>query len=109
MKTYIFYTMEGYTESPTNERVENIQLLGRGVGKNKADALEAFLIQNPWITESGFKREEIIAEQVLNEELKSNIKKVIEYLWEDEKKHYEEDKVKNHIYLVLKEIKNVIV
>ena len=108
MKTYLFYTMEGNSEAPNNEPVENIQMLGIGRGKTESDALDAFLIENPWIIKMGFKKEEIISEQVLDEELRNNIKTVVEYLWKDEKKHYEENKAENNIYCVLREIKKAI-
>lgn len=108
MKTYIFYTFEGNAESPNHEPVNNIQMLGRGYGKTKVEALEALLIENPWIIEAGFKKETIIAEQVLDKELRNNIKTVIEYLWKDEQKHYKEDKAENHIYRVLREIKKAV-
>lgn len=39
-------------------------------------------------------------------EFKNNIQEVVEYLWKDEKKHYQEtDKPKGHIFLKLKAIK----
>ena len=39
-------------------------------------------------------------------ELKNNIKEVVEYLWKDEKRHYQEsEKPKDHIFLKLKAIK----
>lgn len=39
-------------------------------------------------------------------EFKNNIKEVVEYLWKDEKKHYQEsEKPKDHIFLTLKAIK----
>lgn len=38
--------------------------------------------------------------------VKRNIKEVVEYLWKDEKKHYQEsEKPKDHIFLKLKAIK----
>lgn len=37
------------------------------------------------------------------------IEQVIDYLWEEEKKHYEEsDKPEDHIFSVLKELKETI-
>lgn len=65
MKTYLFFTTEGYTEAPNGATVENVQLLGRAEGNVFSDVLDEFLIENPWILESGFKKEKIYAEQIL--------------------------------------------
>lgn len=43
------------------------------------------------------------------ETLKTDLKILVEYLWESEKKHYEEsDKPKEHIFNVLKRIKKFL-
>ena len=65
MKAYLFFTAEGYTEAPNGVTVENVQLLGRAEGNVLSDVLDEFLIENPWILENGFKRENIYAEQIL--------------------------------------------
>ena len=65
MKTYLFFTTEGYTEAPNGVKVENIQLLGRAKGNVLSDVLDEFLIENPWILENGFKKENIYAEQIV--------------------------------------------
>ncbi len=108
MKTYIFFTTEGYSESPTAQSIENAQMLGRASGNNISSALDSLLDENPWILESGFVREKIFAEQIFDKKTKNNIKTVINYLWKDEQKHYEEYITPDHIYLVLKELKKTI-
>ena len=59
MKEYIFYSFEGYTESPTGDTVENIQLLGIEKGNNEEEAKENLIKNNKWIEESGFDKYEI--------------------------------------------------
>ncbi len=108
MKRYIFYTPDGYTESPTNQPVENLQVLGQASGHNMGDALNSLLKNNQWITKNGFNENCIIGEQLLDESLKNNIKKIVEYLWTEEEKHYEENQCSNHIFLILKQLKQMI-
>lgn len=54
MRTFIFYTLEGYSESPINEITENCQLLGEATGETARDALNNLLKENEWIIEQGF-------------------------------------------------------
>lgn len=54
MRTFIFYTLEGHTEAPDGERVENCQLLGEACGEDASDALANLQEENPWIREHGF-------------------------------------------------------
>lgn len=37
--------------------------------------------------------------------VKKDIEKIIDYLYDDEKRHYEEYPIEDHIYLVLKRVK----
>lgn len=108
MNTYMFFTMEGSTEAPNAEKVENVQFVGKANGNNVSTALETLLHENSWILENDFKKEEIYAEQTFCETLRNKIKILVDYLWEDEKKHYEEDEAENHIFLILQELKNAI-
>ncbi len=39
---------------------------------------------------------------------KSDIKTVVDYLWEDEKRHYSCGRSKNHIFLVLKRLAKAV-
>ena len=68
MGTYIFYTLEGRTESPDGQEVENCQLLGEANGENAGEALSQLLSENPWIESCGFKvgTGNIIARELLN-------------------------------------------
>lgn len=108
MKTYIFYTLEGLTESPTNLPVENAQLLGQASGENINQALKTLLQNNDWIVKSGFNESKILGKELLDDTLRTNIKKIINYLWADEERHYEENTSDDHIFLVLKELKKLI-
>ncbi len=50
-----------------------------------------------------------IAHPILTASIKEDIKTVIEYLWKDEHKHFQENHYpKNHIFRVLKRLKNYI-
>ena len=64
MKSFVFYTAEGYTESPFGEQVENYQILGFEKGNTQEEALQK-LLKNDWIERLGFKRAEIIAQQLV--------------------------------------------
>ena len=43
MKNFVFYTAEGYTESPNGEQVENYQILGFESGNTQDEALQKLL------------------------------------------------------------------
>lgn len=70
MKTFIFYSLEGYTESPTHDEVENCQLLGEASGRTAKEALDHLVEKNGWIKECGFRLNEgqIIARELANTE-----------------------------------------
>lgn len=91
MNEYVFYTLEGYTESPTGKECENIQLLGFESGSNKKAAKKNLIENRNWIEELDFDIDEIESKQLLSDENKQDIKTVIEYLWDDEIKHFEEE------------------
>lgn len=59
MKKYVFYTFEGFTESPTSKECENIQLLGFEEGRNQKDAEKNLIAENKWIKELNFDVDEI--------------------------------------------------
>lgn len=107
MSEYIFYTTEGFTQAPNGNNVENCQVLGRAFGKNIKEARCNLLKENPWIEEVGFDMEDLLVKQLLTEEQKADIKAVVDYLWEDEHKHFQEEHYpKNHIYRILKRLKS---
>lgn len=109
MNEYLFYTPEGDSEPPRQDcTVENCQLLGRIHAKRMAEAKKKLLTENPWIVEAGFDPSEIRCVQILTEEQRSDIKKVLDYLWHDEERHYEEGGCgpgDNHIFNTLKRLK----
>ncbi len=106
---YIFYTIEGYTEAPKdNIEIENCQVLGTVRGSNKYEARENLLNENPWITESGFDPIEFIVRQILTNEQRNDINLLVDYLWANEERHFEESEDKeNHIFNVLKRLKGL--
>ncbi len=66
--------------------------------------------ENEWISESGFSPEVIMVDQVITKEQISDIKAIVDYLWEDEKCSYEENGCpQDHIIVVLKRLKEMIV
>ena len=65
MKSFIFYTSEGITYSPTDVLCENYQILGFESGNSQQEAFDAFLINNLWISEYGFSFEKIMTRQVV--------------------------------------------
>lgn len=68
MKEYIFYTPEGCTTPPDeNKTVENCQLLGFAKGINMDKAFESLINDNPWIVECGFDVLQIDGVQVFRE------------------------------------------
>lgn len=66
-RTYLFYTLEGYTQAPDHREIDNCQILGRSEGNTQAEALQRLLKENPWITEHHYSPEAIAACQVIDE------------------------------------------
>lgn len=110
MNEYIFYTVEGYTYPPREDKdVENCQVLGRALGKNEKEAKTQLEEKSPWIKDCGFDINEAICKQVLTENNKRDINMVLKYLMEEEFRHYEESgEPENHIYKVLLRLKDMI-
>lgn len=107
MSEYLFYTTEGFTQDPNGNDVENCQVLGRTFGRNEDEAKCNLLKENPWIEKAGFDATALIVKQLLTEEHKADIKAVVDYLWEDEHKHFQESYYsKGHIFSVLKRLKS---
>lgn len=110
MKEYIFYTCEGYTAPPKEDKeVENCQVLGRALGSNEQQAKANLIEANPWIEESGFDSNKFICKQLLTEDNKCDIQTVVEYLLQIEYKHFQEEgEPENHIYRTLLRLKETI-
>ena len=65
MREFVFYTEEGYTESPTGETVENLQILRFVKGLDEKDARKKLLQDNSWIIERGFKKSDIFSKEII--------------------------------------------
>lgn len=110
MAKFIFYTDQGYTISPNGNELESLQILGIEDGKSEEDALNNLFNNNEWILESGFSKESIKCNAIFNSKVLGKIEVVLEYLWKDEEKHFEESKLNEedvfgHIYNHLRNIK----
>jgi len=106
MPEYIFYTSEGFTISPNDSELDSLQILGFENGKNVEDAKAKLFIENPWINESGFNDEEIKHKMIVDKEFIKNVNQIIEYLYADEQKHFQEsEEPENHIFKTLKALK----
>lgn len=67
MNEYIFYTAEGYTYAPNEDKeIENFQVLGFAMGNNEEEARNQLLVDNPWIKECGFDIDETYCKQLLS-------------------------------------------
>lgn len=64
MKTFIFFTGDGFTYSPTDVLCKNYQILGFESGKSQEEAFDTFLVNNLWVSEYGFSLENIVTRQV---------------------------------------------
>ena len=81
----------------------------RALGNNKKQAMESLINDNPWIEECGFDSNELICRQLMTEDNKRDIKTVVEYLFQDEYKHFQEEgKPNNHIYQTLLRLKAIL-
>lgn len=111
MNEYLFYTTEGvtYPQNMTAD-IENCQLLGYSKGKDKPLALHNLLIENPWIKESQFDVSKIIGVQIFSQDAKQALRKLVDYLWEDEERHFEESgKPANHIFIIIQQLDKLLV
>lgn len=65
MSAYLFYTDEGYTIAPNNEKLENLQVLGIEYGKTREEALTNLYKNNEWIKANGFSESRIRCHSIL--------------------------------------------
>lgn len=110
MNEYMFYTFEGFTQSPDKNNCDNLQILGFEKAENLEIAKKCLLANNDWISKHGFDTEKILSKKILTEESLASIKTVVDYLWKDEEKDYEEclvsgKNVDNHILKHLRKLK----
>jgi len=110
MKKYILITTEGTSIAPNeNTYVENCQVLGEIMAENPVHAIDRFFNEQPWACQAGFSHENIICKQILSQENKTDLKKIIDYLWNDELKFYQENGYpSDHIFKTLENIKALI-
>jgi len=54
MRYFIFLTQEGFTTTPTNNNIENLQVLGIAKGKNKKQAFENLIKENKYLLTAGY-------------------------------------------------------
>ena len=108
---YIFITTEGETIAPNSEySIENCQIIGIVDSESEKGAIHKLIEENPWIESSGFDVTQARCIQLLTENIKNDIRCVVDYLWRDELSHYEEcesEEKKNHIFNVLMRLSNV--
>lgn len=90
MNEYMFYTFEGFTQSQNKTDCENLQILGFEKAENLEIAKSHLLANNEWILKYGFDKKKILSKRILTEESLASIKTVVDYLWKDEEKDYEE-------------------
>jgi len=109
MNEYIFYTAEGHTDAPNdNYEIENCQVIGRAVGFTSDEAKKNLLKENDWIIEADFDPQEFFVKQVLTDEQRNDIKTLVDYLWTDEERYFEESEDKsNHIFSVIKRLNGI--
>jgi hypothetical protein len=65
MRYFIFLTDEGYTKTPEDEDIDNLQVLGIASGINEKNAFNNFIKENNYLIDTGFK--EVIAMELVNE------------------------------------------
>jgi hypothetical protein len=106
MARYIFYTDEGYTISPNDSEMENLQIIGIENGATQEEALTNLYKDGIWIEAAGFSKDKLKCYAIFKPDYVENIKKVIDYLWKDEERHFEENGcLDNHIFSILKKLK----
>ena len=106
MARYIFYTDEGYTVAPNEKNIDNLQILGTEDGLDEKEAIGNLFKNNTWILESGFSIDKIKCCAIFNPDFIPKINEVVEYLYEDEKRHWEEsESPEEHIFHVINQIK----
>ena len=110
MKSFIIYTTQGTTCGPNiNVDVENCQVLGLIQSSSERDAINELFEKNEWINQAGFTKDYVVVKQLFTSSNKEDINEIINYLWKDEHKHFEDNACpKNHIFRVLKRLKEAL-
>lgn len=110
MAEYLVYTTEGLTSGPNiNIDVENCQVLGTIEGVSEKDAINKLFGQNDWIQQAGFSIDNALARPLLTTSIMKDIRIVIDYLWKEEHRHFQENyNPKDPVFSVLKRLRNTL-
>jgi hypothetical protein len=65
MKSYLFFTKEGFTFDSNNKEIENMQILGMANGIDVLEAFRSFKINQPYLKDFVFK--EVVAVQTVGD------------------------------------------
>lgn len=55
MKSFIFFTNEGFTQDPNHKEISNMQILGDGSGENILEAFKNFKHNQSYLSSFAFK------------------------------------------------------
>ena len=72
MKNYLFLTKDGFTFDPNRSRIENMQVLGTGVGDDVVEAFNSFKYHQSYLKKYAFQNVmavEYIGDFIMNLEL----------------------------------------
>lgn len=108
MNEFMIYTSEGFTKSPENIEIENYQLLGKMIAEDEKQAKNLLKKNNPWIEEIGFDIDKAFVQQVFTPENQQDLKTLLDYMWKDEEKNFEEcNYSKEHIFRIMLKLKRL--
>jgi len=65
MKSFIFFTNEGFTQDPNNKEISNMQILGTGNGNEILEAFKNFKHNQSYLAEFSFT--EVIAVEYIGD------------------------------------------
>lgn len=104
---YMIYTTEGCTYGPNSSvEVDNCQVLGTIEANSEISAIMKLFKQNEWIRKAGFSQDNAFVRPLINREIVKDIQTVIDYLWDDEYRNFQENHcVNNHIFETLLRLK----
>jgi hypothetical protein len=72
MKNYLFLTKDGFTFDPNRSRIENMQVLGTGVGNDVVEAFNSFKYHQSYLKQYAFQNVmavEYVGDFIMNLEL----------------------------------------
>ena len=65
MKSYIFFTQEGFTYDPNRKEIPNLQILWLGDGENIVEAFNNFKEAESYLSEYAFKK--VVALEIIGD------------------------------------------